>query len=298
MIRARILLFAAAAAALPPLCLLFILHILYPSLHSEYRLKDLGSGFRQVEMERVNLFTNVNGDEAAAVAGILDRFFERFFQGFGGDFALSEMEGDVEFWVFQTVEELQVHFKKKHHKDLYNSGGYYDPSNRVIAIPWASHRALLVESVLHEGTHLIFDQFSGASSPQWSPWFSEGLACYFGSSRVQGSEIRLGGYDPYFLKLFLEKRRSGEGVTLRDLLEAPYRFFLEGGNALWYGGSQLLAYYLLEGEEGRLRERFFQYYRLERLPGACGIHQFCSVFGENLEVVDSKWRAFLEGLEE
>ncbi len=168
--------------------------------------------------------------------------------------------------------------------------------------------------VIHEALHMLNYERVYPEGTYASRWFEEGIANYFGFSRVDGrlridpGEIDKSSaftvdtlriqFDPRFeLREHLKRLREGGPLPLRWLLDPS------PGESLWeeelssraYGASWTLVHFLMHGEKGRHRKGFLEYAAREA-EGAGGLEAFSGIFGPDLNALEAAWHAYEAGL--
>jgi hypothetical protein len=290
----RLLLAYKILVLLSPLAILIILfHIYLPRLAREEQRRSLGKGYRLFQSRHFVIYTAGSPRYAELLTRTLDAYKEAFFRRYRDSFRLAEIEGTIQVFLFKNHEDFQNYGLKDLRQDLSNNAGFYNPANKTIAIISNMDPHEDIRSILHEGTHMIFDLSAGKYDSQWTPWFSEGTACYFEQSRFGQGAIHFGGLHPAHLAIARRAIETGTYVSLRDLLRAPPSAFTSEGNAIYYSESALLTYYLLHGEGGKYRDRFFRYFLVERKPGRASPDDFEEAFQVDLEELERNWIAFV-----
>ncbi len=193
--------------------------------------------------------------------------------------------------------------------------GEYIPASRILAIPCeAMDGHLPVPILIHEVIHMLdYETVYGAGVTP-STWFEEGLATYFGFSRIdsqlriQPGDIRRSGtiiagsvrvqFDPRApLREYRRRVRGGEVVPLRSLLRASSSDPLWGGESASYayGAAWTLVHFLKDGQRGKRYAAFLSLARLEA-RGEGGPAAFTTLFGPDLDPLEAAWREYEDGL--
>lgn len=193
--------------------------------------------------------------------------------------------------------------------------GEYIPSSRILAIPCeAMDGHLPVPILIHEVIHMLdYETVYGAGVTP-SKWFEEGLATYFGFSRIdsqlriQPGDIRRSGtiiagsvrvqFDPRVpLRDYRRRIRGGEVVPLLSLLRASPSDPLWGGESASnaYGAAWTLVHFLKDGLREKWRAPFESLSRLEA-RGEGGPAAFIRLFGPGLDPFEAAWKEYEDGL--
>ncbi|MFO7956702.1 MAG: DUF1570 domain-containing protein [Candidatus Brocadiia bacterium] len=152
--------------------------------------------------------------------------------------------------------------------------------------------------LLHEATHQLNHEVAGLEPPTW---IDEGLATYFGASRYTNGMLNPGqpDLDAYPVWWVASLRlsgdvdadaRAGEIIPLRIIVTGRGGPDIDREFNLYYVHWWSLTHFLLESDEGRLRDRYF---RVIREGGAL------KAFEQNIgavEQVQSQWYDHLRKL--
>jgi PPIC-type peptidyl-prolyl cis-trans isomerase-like protein/TonB-like protein len=191
------------------------------------------------------------------------------------------------------------------------AAGEYVASSRLLAISCEETQGHLPVPVLvHEAIHMLDAERIYAAGAQPSKWFEEGLATYFGFSRMTGAlqisagEIRRSGtivsgevrmqFDPRSpLREYHRRVAETEPVPLRRLVSAGLSdpLWRGGDSAIGYGAAWTLVHFLEDGARGRRRAAFQDLARLEA-RGEGGPDAFERIFGPDLDALESEWREY------
>jgi hypothetical protein len=193
--------------------------------------------------------------------------------------------------------------------------GEYIPSSRILSLPCeAMGGHLPVPYLIHEAIHMLNYERVYAEGTVTSRWFEEGLASYFGFSRVdarlriaagdidRSSLLNLEGvriqFDPR-----TELREHRRRLEQRGPLPLRLLVGADQADALWtggpssraYGSSWSLVHFLMHGEKGKHRPAFMEYAELEA-NGRGGLEAFAGLFGPDLDAFEASWHEYEAGL--
>jgi len=149
--------------------------------------------------------------------------------------------------------------------------------------------------MLHEATHQLHTERAGFSRAKW---INEGVASYFGASRLDGAQLRPGTIDPQAYPIWWLDELPLTGSLERDLrsgLLIPLRQLIDNSGPP-IGGKHLNVYYL---EYWSLTHFLFHYrdgayaaaYR-RLLRGRGGVAEFEAELGP-IEAVQAQWYRYL-----
>ncbi|MHC4471774.1 MAG: hypothetical protein ACYS99_12510 [Planctomycetota bacterium] len=285
------------AALVPIAALLLVLHAVSPSLRTRYRASRLPDGYENVgRYGPYFVFARPENDAAPWAGEILQHFTDEMLARYGDALGLRPAESRYEVYVFDDHADLAEYSRDELGSDMEYNGGFYLRSLRALGVVGRRSPIELVRPLFHEATHMMLDTWTRGSGHEWSRWFEEGVATYFEESSVEDGRLRLGGYDERAARRVVGAIENGRWIPVSALIGAPGSAYESEDNWLYYRESALLVHWLLEGEGGAQRERFFSYFEEERAPGPVGPSAFARVVGEP-DDVDERLRAHALSLE-
>ena len=193
--------------------------------------------------------------------------------------------------------------------------GEYIPSSRILSFPCESMGGHLpVPYLIHEAIHMLNYERVYAEQTVASRWFEEGLASYFGFSRID-TRLRISAGDidrSAILNVEGLRMQFDPRTEIREhrrQLEQrgplPLRVLVGAGESdpLWgsgpssrpYGSSWSLVHFLMHGAKGTHRQAFMNYARLEA-NGRGGLEAFAGLFGPDLDALEASWHEYEAGL--
>lgn len=154
----------------PALLFLLFLYLVLPTARKYYVKSQLDL----VAVERDNVIVYApNRATAKRVFNTYEAFRTEFVQHF--DHLLQPPGKRLRIHIFETKNDLSRYYERKRNQPLHQNSGFYDPSDESIAIVQAEED-VLNRAVRHEAVHYLMHSGVSSSSPDWSPWLSEGLA--------------------------------------------------------------------------------------------------------------------------
>lgn len=200
------------------------------------------------------IYTDASEEVALRVLKVAEATFEAFVEDMIGTLPIKPAPKAMRIFLFKDRERYQkeARLPTAWAEGYYNSSRaacfcYYDARNDKNPTHW----------IVHEAVHqLMFELISEPADV--TNWLSEGYACYFGTSKLVGGELKLGQVDPDTYPAWWRSRYAPEKfMTLSDLLDVvgpnldrqrdPNPFYLQ---------SWLFVHYLLHGEDGKHRKAF------------------------------------------
>lgn len=225
---------------------------------------------------------------------IIDDFTMAFYKEYRDKFKLKDFSKRVSIMLLKNDAELQKYAERQLQQDLTFNDGYYNPIKAEIAIVMRDNMVVNLKGLFHEITHAIFDQ--SAELPEWSYWLSEGLATYFAESRIENSTIELGRLNEEYHKVVKNLIKNPEYfIPLGKLLEANPAKFTSEENTYYYAESHTLIYFLYEWNDGKYRDKLYQYILEEKKPGVSSPFKFEAIIG-NINEIEKEWIKFIEDL--
>jgi hypothetical protein len=282
-----------AAAVVPVVAFLLLLHYLAPALQTRHRENTLPEGYRSIgSTGPYEFFARPENAAAREACWILDRFRAAVFAEYSTPLHLTPRDSHFQVIVFSNQTDLMTFARDQLGSDFTRNAGFYIPDWRAMGVVGDGDLQSVVRPLMHEGMHMILDTFVEGGGHEWSRWLDEGLATYFeASDLLPDGRIRLGGLDP----LLTRRLKASPPLGLIDLLRAGDEEFEGDQNLLYYGTSALFVHYFLTGAGDEGRKRFFTYYELERSPGPVPAGAFERVFGDP-ETLQLRLRAHLHSL--
>ena len=170
----------------------------------------------------------------------------------------------------------------------------------------------LLHTMLHEAFHAFRDSHLTAPGKELPRWAEEGLAEYFGNSKIEKGRLVPGKVSHGKYVIFhaapvrrlrsranwslLEARsdlRSGDAPTVADLLEAGRDTFYGERHGQYYGFSWLLTHFLQHGKEAWEAEKPFASMLLYLAEGYSGRDAMAAAFGFTPEEVQVEFERYV-----
>ena len=281
--------------------------------YSEVAQRHFDPGnLRRAETEWFVLLSDSPNPEAVSVlARNLQAIFQVLDETFRPELALYPSHFKVAVFVFWSRSELHA-FASELGAAEWADGFYGAPG--LLAFPLEADNAeRLLDVMIHEATHAYAARFLERPGARPAPWFTEGLASYFGQSEIKKGRLVLGSVregryvlDPYFSGAYRRKTDAGwsldrvreavrkrETVTPDELIEMDPAIFYSEDISLHYALSWLLVHYLRHGEPGWADEEFprLVLYLGEGYPAADAIE---AVYGIAPADLDAPFRAYVK----
>jgi len=281
--------------------------------YSEVAQRHFDPGnLRRAETEWFVLLSDAPNPEAVSVlAQNLRAVFHVLDETFRPELALYPSHFKIAVYVFWSRSELHS-FASELGVAEWADGFYGAPG--LLAFPLEADNAeRLLDVMIHEATHAYADRFLERPGAEPEPWFTEGLASYFGQSEIKKGKLVLGSVregryvlDPYFSGAYRRKTDAGwsldrvreavrkrETVTLEELVEMAPAIFYSEDISLHYALSWLFVHYLRHGEPGWAEKEFprLVLYLSEGYPAADAIE---AAYGIAPADLDAPFRAYVK----
>lgn len=252
------------------------------------RTRDWGEAW-ELSSAHYELRTNLGLQEGISMLFDTERFYRSFFEF---------MREGVELYETTKMMSIQVHADEASFPNVVGTKtSYTDGQNRTAFVDAS---AGLDRGVLtHESWHLLVHMTTveARSSRGVIPdWLDEGLAEYFRAALHGpfGRATYTPGDKNYYH--FKEHATTGDPYELGRLLQfGRGDYLVSSGTRLRYAQSYTLVDYLLHGEGGELRERFFEFLAL-CYEGRSSVTYFKNTIGVDEDELDEGWDAYAERL--
>jgi len=274
-------------------------------------------GIRQsrVELGQLVIHTDaLNADETAVLGQVVNAAV-RAHQEFWADVTtLRLFRQPVYVYAFGRRSDhirVQQLWRGRRPAGAATAVGEYLPASRILAFPCeAAGGHVPIPIVVHEAIHMLDYERVYPPRAQPSKWFEEGLANYFGFSRLDGdlkvdagairasASIVIGSarvqFDPRAeLREHLRLTRVEGPMPLEPLLAAgPEDELWAGGrSARAYGAAWTFVHFLRHSDRGR-RAAAFSRYAAREAGGQGGLAAFKEIFGNDLAALEAAWHDY------
>jgi hypothetical protein len=307
--------------------------ILFSELFSEYDPSDLAALPPGADPARLQLATELLGEEAgqkkvgdfiirfqsqswadksARILGNLRNIYRDTFQAI---LIPDSREHIAYIFLLPSMRSYRSFYEKARSTGVVQTAGHYESG--IVAIhPNAADGGNPERTLVHESVHHFNHVLLGIGANHSVIWLDEGLASYFGLSRIDkegmlepgniadnGIRLRMNPYTDSRLilntgspkgRIYLLQRelRSGHQIDLQKLLSLNGDSFYSGKIMINYSLSWMLVHYLMHGKEGNYRENFFKYIVRAR-EGEVTPSQFATIIGKSLNRFENELRAYI-----
>jgi hypothetical protein len=280
----------------PILILLLLLNLVLPRLR-ERGFRAYFDNFRKIANEQFTIYLEADDPAGDEVERILKQFLDHLYDKWGGPdrldlLAPAELEAPVVLLLLKDKERLRrYHGPRYRDQTIEFNAGMYEPIAGTISLISSrfSGPHELRRGLYHETTHMVLDRLVRGRDHDWSLWLNEGLATYLEASiEVPGVGFDLGELTPRHIR----KVKEEEPIAIGDILALKPKDFTTEGNSRAYAIASVFVGFLLEGEGGKYRRRFWQYVAEERAPGPVGRGAFERVFEGPVERLAPAFQRF------
>ena len=211
---------------------------------------------RHVDTAHYAIASNATPEQTQRVAEVVEALHAAYARFFGDRLPLRPAGARFQVALYRDRPDFQAHNTSR----AWAEGFYRKP---VCHAYFDAASPNPVHWMLHEATHQLDTEWAGFPR---TPWVEEGLASYFGTSRIVDGVLRPGEFDPdtYPLWWLEDLRLSGDherDVAYRKLV--PLRELIDNDGPpipadvnRYYIGYWSLAHYLLHGDGGRHADAF------------------------------------------
>jgi len=250
------------------------------------RTTDWGEAW-ELSSAHYELRTNVGLKEGIALLFDTERFYQMFFDFMREGFDLHETN---------KIMKIQIHADEASFPEIVGTRtSYTDGENRAAYVDASA--GLDRGALAHEALHLLVHMTTVESrqSRGFVPaWLDEGLAEYFRAALhgPMGRAAYTPGDKNYYH--FKEHATTGHPYELSRLLQfGRGDYLVSSGTRLRYAQSYTLVDYLLNGDEGALRERFFDFIA-RCYEGRSSSTHFKKAMGLDEDELEEGWGAYAE----
>ncbi len=260
-----------------------------------YLQTDLGSS------DRAALKKLKKGQRAPAFEEtglLLEQIYAAYSKAFQG-----ERDKDLvsRVFVFASRDDYIRWSKDVFQDDASDSAAYYDPNFRILVVDADGQDRLSDfgrDSMFHEGFHQFLHYYLPTEKTPY--WFNEGVAEYFGPSRVlpggRGVDVgclpRSSGENPSTLEV--AQHLMSKWTPLKDLFLLDEKGFMDPERSgMHYAQSWAVVYYLCQSDAGKKTlVRYYDMLRAGKSPQEC----FDAVFAKIASKLEDDVKSFVKGL--
>jgi len=238
------------------------------------------------------------------LAGTMDKAYDAYAKLFGQ----LERSGDVvpTVYVFSDRSKFDAFSRRLNVGSTENTLGYYMPAYRILVFydmaegGRANSKSLFSAETMNVLLHETFHQWIHLYVDDAPHWFNEGLAEYFGISRLTPKGLHYGlvpTSHPSRLSNIRQSLRGGYGrdpLSLRELITASPEQFMSGMAAINYAQAWSFVHYLGSSKGG---EQILRDYFHALRDGADRQEAYRAAFGDvDMDALHDGWRAYVFAL--
>jgi len=236
--------------------------------------------------------TDISDKAAAFYASHLEAIHAMYTSRFG---YRAETKQKARAYVFETREGYLTYAELSTSDRPEMSLGYYHPHYKELLIFEGLDKELTLRVLYHEGFHQFLHQFM----PHPPYWFNEGVAEFFGASRVEGGQVVATGLVQEGRLGNLKGALGAKVVkSLPDLLKSAERKdFYSGYIGVNYAQAWSVIHFFFSYESGKYAPMLREYYKVIRDSGSAK-EAYDAAFGKaNLGVMEKEWQEYVRKLE-
>jgi hypothetical protein len=212
---------------------------------------DPASFARHVDTAHYAIASNASPEQTRRVAEVVEALHAAYADFFAGHLPPRPADARFQLALYRDRPDFQAHNTSR----AWAEGFYRKP---VCHAYFDADSPNPVHWMLHEATHQLDTEWAGFPR---TPWVEEGLAAYFGTSRIVDGVLRPGEFDPDTYPLWWLEDMHLSGSLDNDLYRrriVPLRELIDNDGPpvpadvnRYYLGYWSLAHYLLHGDGGR-----------------------------------------------
>lgn len=285
----RILLFRILILLLPIVVIVAIFRLL-PNLQKQYHKSILGKDAVTWSSENFQFYSQHKLPDYQ-VSQLVEEFYTAFLNSNKETMELDKFQARPNIFIFANRQEFDKNHQAKYWTNIPYSSAFYDPNDRGIRLYYTGEALTLRQVVFHEMTHLVMDLSTASLRPRWSPWFAEGVACYFENAQIVNQQLVIPEMHLANAKAFM---RNHAPIKIRELLNSKSKNFKEKNNQLYYIQSHLLVSYFLEHPKTEFTRFFYNYFQAEAKEGVCPPGIFWNLLPVSEEELQQDFEKFLK----
>jgi tetratricopeptide (TPR) repeat protein len=236
--------------------------------------------------------TDISEKAAAFYAAQLEAIYTMYTGRFG---YRADNKLKARAYIFETREGYLTYAELSTNNRPEMSLGYYHPHYRELLIFEGMDKELTLRVLYHEGFHQFLHQFL----PHPPYWFNEGVAEFFGASRVEGGTVVATGLVQEG-RLRNVQALLGSNILKRfsDLLKSSERKdFYSGYVGANYAQAWSIVHFFFNYDGGKYAPLLREYYKVIRDGGEAKT-AYEAAFGKvNLSAMEKEWQEYVKKLE-
>lgn len=304
--------------------------VLFNELFSKYDPADLAALPPGADPARLQLATQLLGEKpkqkkigdfilryqndrwGERSARVLKGLRQTYRQLFGNLIESEDREQVAYIFLLPNMKAYKEFYPEAMDNGSMQTGGHYEGG--LIAVQPGIRGTNPNSTIVHEAVHHYDNILLGIGGNENLTWLDEGLATYFGLSRIDSDgtlhpgehDLRnTGRVDPFDrsrqvlntssslarIILLQQELRRGYRIRIAELLNRHGDAFYKGKVIVNYSAAWLLVHYLLHGKDGAYRETFFQYIDAAR-RGPVSVAEFANILGVSITRLEDELRAY------
>lgn len=223
--------------------------------------------------------------QTGAVVDAVESLYAEYMEFFSLDPGIAS---GLQLQLYRDRDEFKAHNRSKPWAEAY----YQTPACHAY---YADDGANPYHWMLHEATHQLNREVSRLPK---SKWIDEGLASYFGSSRIDDGRLRAGRIDPGAYPIWWVRKWPLSGdieqdvslhriIPLRSLISGKGGIGIDQAVNAYYIGYWSLTHFLLHARQGHYADR---YRRVIAMGGT--LEAFEDIIGP-IDQIEKEWYAYL-----
>ena len=213
----------------------------------------------KIQTRHYLIYSSTSEEESKTIANVMECLYDSFMKTMGGMVKSTAKDSIHKICLFTSEQEFRQKVPQ-----AGGAYGYYEPYARTANVIYKRDKWIVpYTNCLHEGTHQLVEETMNALFPSW---LSEGLACYFESSKLQDNKLILGDVDIYTNPgtwFAFDANKLGSKIgNIETYLSMSRREWLSSSGSVAgevnYRTCWMLIHFLFHYQDGLYKDKFFK----------------------------------------
>ncbi|WP_372368752.1 tetratricopeptide repeat protein [Candidatus Uabimicrobium sp. HlEnr_7] len=200
-----------------------------------------------------HVMTDISQKYCNEMAARLELAFKEYSRLFGEKNLTAKKKSRV--LIFDSRTEFNEYSYITISDTMESAAGYFSPITKELVLFDDYSKKETIDTLYHEGFH----QFLDLIIDDTPIWFNEGMATYFGKSKVVKGRLRIGVVEPFYV-LRLRAMLRSRYTPYKQLMKHTSKQFMAAGKAnMHYNQSWAMIHFLIHGDNGKNRNLIAKY---------------------------------------